>query len=98
MGNLLENKIALVTGASRGIGRQIALTLAAEGAYVVVNYNGSADAANAVVEEMKANGGNGEVYQCTVSDFAAVEEMIKTLVKKAGTDRYPGEQCGNHPG
>ena len=84
MGNLLENKIALVTGASRGIGRQIALTLAAEGAYVVVNYNGSADAANAVVEEMKANGGNGEVYQCTVSDFAAVEEMIKTLVKKLG--------------
>ena len=64
---------------------------------MVVNYNGSADAANAVVEEMKANGGNGEVYQCTVSDFAAVEEMIKTLVKKAGTDRYPGEQCGNHP-
>ena len=58
MGNLLENKIALVTGASRGIGRQIALTLAAEGAYVVVNYNGSADAANAVVEEMKANGGD----------------------------------------
>ncbi len=84
MGNLLENKIALVTGASRGIGRQIALTLVAEGAYVVVNYNGSADAANAVVEEMKANGGNGEVYQCTVSDFAAVEEMIKTLVKKLG--------------
>ena len=84
MSTLLENKIALVTGASRGIGRQIALTLAAEGAYVVVNYNGSTDAANAVVEEIKANGGDGEAYQCTVSDFAAVEEMLKTLLKKLG--------------
>lgn len=84
MGNLLENKIALVTGASRGIGKQIALTLAAEGAYVVVNYNGSVDAANAVVEEIQSKGGNAEAYQCTVSDFAAVEEMIKTLVKKLG--------------
>ena len=73
MGTLLENKTALVTGASRGIGRAIALNLAKEGY-----------AANAVVEQIKANGGDGEAYQCTVSDFAAVEEMIKTLVKKLG--------------
>lgn len=80
----LENKIALVTGASRGIGRQIALTLAAEGAYVIVNYNGSVEAANQVVDEIKTGGHEAEAFQCTVSDFAAVEEMIKTLVKKHG--------------
>lgn len=80
----LENKIALVTGASRGIGRQIALTLAEQGAYVIVNYNGSAEAANQVVDEIKAGGHEAEAFQCTVSDFAAVEEMIKALVKKHG--------------
>lgn len=49
---LLEGKIALVTGASRGIGRQIALTLAKEGAVVIVNYNGSAAKAEEVVREI----------------------------------------------
>ena len=81
---LLDGKIALVTGASRGIGKQIALTLAGEGAYVVVNYNGSEAAAHAVVEEIKAAGGDAEIWQCTVGDFAAVEEMIKELHKKLG--------------
>lgn len=81
---LLDGKIALVTGASRGIGKQIARTLAGEGAYVVVNYNGSEAAAAAVVEEIKAAGGDGEIRQCAVGDFAAVEEMIKDLHKKLG--------------
>lgn len=84
MSKLLENKTALVTGASRGIGRAIAMTLAAEGAYVVVNYNGSEAAANAVVEEIIAAGGTAQSYRCPVGDFAAVETMIKTLVKKLG--------------
>ena len=55
---MLEGKIALVTGASRGIGRQIALALAAQGATVVVNYNGSAAKAEEVVNEITAAGGN----------------------------------------
>lgn len=50
---MLEGKIALVTGASRGIGRQIAKTLAAKGAFVIVNYNGSAAKAEEVVKEIR---------------------------------------------
>lgn len=84
MAKMLENKVALVTGAGRGIGRQIALTLAGEGAYVIVNYNGSEAAANQVVEEITAQGGSAETVKCTVGDFRAVEEMIKTLYKKLG--------------
>lgn len=84
MSNTLENKIALVTGASTGIGRQIALTLAGEGAYVVVNYIGPKEWADEVVEKITAAGGGAEAYECSVSDFDAVETMIKTLVKKLG--------------
>ena len=56
MEKLLTDKVAIVTGASRGIGRQIAMTLAQEGAYVIVNYNGSKEAAEAVVETITAAG------------------------------------------
>ena len=58
---MLEGKIALVTGASRGIGRQIALALAAQGATVVVNYNGSAAKAEEVVNEITAAGGKRDM-------------------------------------
>ncbi len=84
MGNLLENKIALVTGASTGIGRKIAITLAGEGAYVVVNYIGPKEAADEVIATSEAEGGQAEAYECWVNDFAAVEEMIKSLIKKLG--------------
>ncbi|MCD8232314.1 MAG: 3-oxoacyl-[acyl-carrier-protein] reductase [Clostridiales bacterium] len=84
MGNLLENKIALVTGASTGIGRQIAITLAGEGAYVVVNYIGPKEVADEVIATIEAEGGQAEAYECWVNDFAAVEEMIKSLIKKLG--------------
>ena len=84
MGKLLTDKVAIVTGASRGIGRQIAMTLAQEGAYVIVNYNGSKEAAEAVVETITAAGGQAETWQCSVTDFAAVEEMIKSIYKKFG--------------
>ncbi len=81
---MLEGKVALVTGASRGIGRSIALKLAEQKAKVVVNYNGSADKANEVVEEIKSLGGEAIAYQCNVSDFAACETMIKDVVKEFG--------------
>ncbi len=66
---MLSGKVAIVTGASRGIGRQIALTLAQDIAFVIVNYNGSKEKADAVVEEIKAAGGDAISYQCNVSDF-----------------------------
>lgn len=61
---MLNGKIALVTGASRGIGREIALELAAEGATVIVNYNGKRDRAEEVVSTIEENGGKAECYGC----------------------------------
>ncbi len=81
---MLTGKIALVTGASRGIGKSIALTLASYGATVIVNYNGSKEKAEAVVEEIVNQGGNAKAYGCNVSDYAAVETMMKDIVKEFG--------------
>ena len=81
---MLEGKIALVTGASRGIGRQIALTLGREGASVIVNYNGSAAKAEEVVKEIEAAGGKAEAVQCNVSDFESCKEMLDAVVKEHG--------------
>lgn len=81
---MLTGKIALVTGASRGIGKSVALTLASYGATVIVNYNGSKEKAEAVVEEIVNQGGNAKAYGCNVSDYAAVETMMKDIVKEFG--------------
>lgn len=79
---MLEKKIALVTGASRGIGRQIALTLAKEGAVVIVNYCGSKDKAEAVVSEIEAAGGSAEAIRGNVADFSEAKELIDTVIGK----------------
>lgn len=81
---MLTGKIALVTGAARGIGKEIALTLAGSGATVIVNYNGSKERAEAVVSEIKANGGEAEAMQCNVADFEASENMVKEAIAKYG--------------
>ena len=81
---MLEGKIALVTGAAKGIGRAIALALAADGATVIVNYNGSAQKAEAVVDEIKALGKDSEAYQCNVANTADVDAMIKDVIKRYG--------------
>lgn len=79
---MLTGKVALVTGAGRGIGRQIALTLAKNGAAVIVNYNGSKESAETVVAEITAAGGTAEAIQCNVADFAASEVFIKQVLEK----------------
>ncbi|MFY4773854.1 3-oxoacyl-[acyl-carrier-protein] reductase [Metabacillus sp. RGM 3146] len=81
---MLEEKIALVTGASRGIGRAIALDLAANGAKVAVNYAGSEGKAKAVVEEITAAGGEAFALQADVSDSGSVTKMIKEVLDRYG--------------
>jgi len=76
---MLTGKNAIVTGASRGIGKEIALLLAARGAFVIVNYCGSRDCAEDVVRTIQENGGNAAAYQCDVADYKAAEAMIKEL-------------------
>ncbi|MCD7708318.1 MAG: 3-oxoacyl-[acyl-carrier-protein] reductase [Clostridiales bacterium] len=81
---MLTGKNALVTGAGRGIGRAIALELASRGAHVIVNYNGSKDAAEQTVSEIEASGGSAQAIQCDVSDFDACGEMVSGLIKELG--------------
>lgn len=78
---MLKNKIALVTGASRGIGKAVAKELAAKDAFVIVNYNGSKEAAEQVVREIKVSGGDAVSYPCDVSQFVACEQMVIELLK-----------------
>lgn len=79
---MLTGKIAVVTGASRGIGRAVALKLAAEGATVIINYNGSKDRALEVKQEIEEKGGIADLYQCDVSDFAKCESFITDIIKQ----------------
>jgi 3-oxoacyl-[acyl-carrier protein] reductase len=90
-------RVAIVTGGSRGIGRAIALEIGKNGGTVIVNYNRSADAAEEVVQAIKDAGGNGAAVQADVSDAEAAEALIKyakdnygkldILVNNAGTTR-----------
>jgi len=80
----LAGQVAIVTGASRGIGSAIARELAAAGATVVVNYASSPDAANAVVAEIQAAGGQAWAHQANVADEDQVEAMVKTVLAKEG--------------
>lgn len=81
----LSNKVAIVTGGAAGIGRFISLELARGGAKVVLNYNRSADAAMALVEEIKAFGGQAHAVQADISKFSDAERLIKEAVDTFGT-------------
>lgn len=78
----LTGKVALVTGASRGLGKAIALQLAEEGAQVVVNYAKSAEKAGEVVEAIQSAGGNALAMQADVSHFEEVEKMVDDIYEK----------------
>ena len=82
---MLNGKVAVVTGASRGIGRAVALKLAEEGATVIINYNGSKERAEEVKKEIEAAGGKAEIRQCNVSDFSACGEMFKEIISTFGS-------------
>ena len=81
---MLKDKVAVVTGASRGIGKAVALELAAEGATVIINYNGSEEGARNVQEEIEKNGGKAAVLQCNVADFSQCENFIKKIIEEFG--------------
>ena len=81
---MLKDKVAVVTGAGRGIGREIAKTFAGYGAKVVVNFNGSEERANSLVEEIKAAGGEAVTFKANVADFAEAEALMKFAVATYG--------------
>jgi 3-oxoacyl-[acyl-carrier protein] reductase len=80
----LNGKVALVTGAGRGVGREIAASLAREGASVAINYRASGADAEALAAEITAAGGKAKVYQADVADFAAVTAMTGAVVRDFG--------------
>lgn len=80
----LENKVAIITGGSRGIGRAIALEFAERGAAVVVNYNRSPEAAEEVVKKIQDMGGKAAAFQTDVSDFKQAEALVKFAVDTFG--------------
>ena len=81
---MLEQKVAVVTGASRGIGSSIAKKLAEDGMFVVINYRGNKEQAESVKQEILENQGMAEIYACDVSDYDACETFFKTVVQTYG--------------
>lgn len=81
---ILENKVVLVTGGSRGIGREIALEFAKNGADVIVNFAGNADRAETVVSEIKAIGQEAIAIQADVSNADDVQQLLKAAIEKFG--------------
>ena len=84
MDQTMEGKVAVVTGASRGIGKAISVKLASKGATVVINYNGSRERAEEVKNEVESAGGKAMIIQCNVADFDACKEFIETVIKEQG--------------
>jgi NAD(P)-dependent dehydrogenase (short-subunit alcohol dehydrogenase family) len=88
----LQGKVALVTGASKGIGAEIARELAERGAAVAVNYSGSKAAAEKVVAEIKAKGGKAIAVQADLSNPDSVGPFVKSVAEQLGP------AGGNHSG
>lgn len=80
----LQNKVALVTGGSRGIGAAIAKELAKEGAKVVITYHSSPDKAQQVLDEIKSNGGDGRIFQADASNFNDAQKSVDFVLAEFG--------------
>jgi len=81
---MLKGKVALITGASRGIGRSIAIKFAQNGAKVVINYNGSKEKAEETLKEITDNGGEGMCIKANVAEMNEAQELIQTVIKEYG--------------
>lgn len=81
---MLKGKTAVVTGASRGIGKQIALALAAEGVNVALVYAGNEAAAQLALEELRALGVRAEAFRCDVADFSASKAAVEAILSAFG--------------
>ncbi|PQJ74484.1 3-oxoacyl-[acyl-carrier-protein] reductase [Polaribacter gangjinensis] len=82
---LLENKTAIITGATRGIGRGIAIEFAKQGANVVFTYSSSVDAATALENELKSFGVSAKGYQSNAANFDAAQELVNNVLAEFGT-------------
>ncbi len=80
----LSSKVALVTGGSRGIGAAIARRLASDGAHIALTYNNSADAANAIAEELRGHGVEAEAFQFSADETGAAAKLIDAVVERFG--------------
>ncbi|MDF2946864.1 MAG: beta-ketoacyl-ACP reductase [Bacillales bacterium] len=80
----IEGKVALVTGGSKGIGASICKVLASEGVKVVINYNSSKESAQSLVDEIKNNGGEADLFQCDVSEIEEAKVLVENTINKYG--------------
>ena len=79
---MLKGKVALITGAGKGIGAAIAKEMAAQGAFVIINYSRSKEQAMQVKASIEAAGGQAAIYGCDVSDSESVKNMIADVIKE----------------
>ncbi len=81
---MTEKRVAVVTGGAKGIGRAIALELAAAGNVVIINYNGSKEQAEATKSQIEERNGEAHIYQCNVADFQACGRFFKDIIEEFG--------------
>jgi len=84
VGDALAARVVLVTGSSRGIGAEVAVQAAREGARVAVHYNRSPDGAQRTLERVRAEGGKGEVFQADVADGPQAEKLVEDVIARFG--------------
>ena len=89
----LKNKVAIVTGGSRGIGAAISMELAKNGVKIVINYNSNSEAADKMVAEIKELGGDAYAVQADVSKSEDAKKLVEAAIEKFGQTRHSSKQC-----